>query len=159
VGQLNQLVTTENPDLAAYNPSAGLEGRFAHWLERTGNKSAAALLVNAEATWALVTVQASTIQSGQRPASIPGTLLDLNQAAAYLNYKPAGLRKIVKRQQIQCHQNGRGPIKFRQEWLDDYIAARAKSPTDIERSPAQRRTRHRTTTEPVLGFDPSLYQS
>ncbi len=90
-----------------------------------------------------------------RPAPLGG-ILNLEQAAAYLGYKPEGLRKIVKLKQIQYSQNGRGPIRFRKEWLDAYIASNIGGPQEIERSPAKRKVAAPVTLPPAaFGFDPS----
>jgi hypothetical protein len=83
-------------------------------------------------------------------------LLNLEQAAAYLGYKPEGLRKIVKLRQIEFAQNGRGPIRFRREWLDEFVARNAGGPDDIERSPAQRPPTPLPLPPAAFGFDPSL---
>jgi hypothetical protein len=84
-------------------------------------------------------------------------LVDLTAAASYLGYNAAGLRKIVKQKRIQYVQNGRGPIRFRREWLDEFIAANSRGPQSIERAPAQKRSKPRPTTQPRLGYDSSLY--
>jgi hypothetical protein len=62
-------------------------------------------------------------------------LLTLEEAAAQLGYSASGLRKIVNSTKagksgaaIQFFQVGRGPIKFRQEWLDEFIDANATIP-------------------------------
>lgn len=92
--------------------------------------------------------------------SIPvedGALLGLNDAARILGYRAAGLRKIVKRGEIQFIQNGSGPIKFRREWLDEYIEGNARQ-EGSKRSPAQKRTTPASIRiEPQFGFDPALY--
>lgn len=85
-----------------------------------------------------------------------GSLLSLSDAARILGYKAAGLRKIVKRGEIQFVQNGSGPIKFRREWLDEYIEGNAKR-EGSNRSPAQKRTLPSIQIEPQFGFDPALY--
>jgi hypothetical protein len=62
-------------------------------------------------------------------------LLSLDEAAKLLGYSPSGLRKIVNRTKagkqdaaIQFFQVGKGPIKFRREWIDDFIAANSVIP-------------------------------
>jgi hypothetical protein len=62
-------------------------------------------------------------------------LLTLEEAAAQLGYSASGLRKIVNNTKsgkcgaaIQFFQVGRGPIKFRQEWLDEFVEANATIP-------------------------------
>ncbi|BBO35527.1 helix-turn-helix domain-containing protein [Lacipirellula parvula] len=86
--------------------------------------------------------------------SEPDALIDLATAAELLGYKPAGLRKVVKAGQIRFVQNGNGPIKFRREWLDEYL--QANNPTGVKRSPSQRRVPPPTSTVP--GFDPSRFK-
>lgn len=90
------------------------------------------------------------------PPEDDGSLLGLNDAARILGYKAAGLRKIVKRGEIQFVQNGSGPIKFRREWLDDFIEGNARREV-ANRSPAQKRTPPPIQIEPQFGFDPALY--
>ncbi len=81
-------------------------------------------------------------------------LVDLATAAELLGYKPAGLRKIVKAGKIRFVQNGRGPIRFRREWIDEYI--QASKPVKVERSPSQRRPAIPKSSVP--GFDPSRFK-
>jgi hypothetical protein len=93
------------------------------------------------------------------PVAVPTDgLFNLEQAAAYLGYRPAGLRKVVHQKQIQYSQNGRGPIRFRREWLDAYIASNGGGPQDIERSPSKRPAPVAPiqAAAPLFGFDPSL---
>lgn len=76
-------------------------------------------------------------------------LLTLAQAAKLLSYEPGGLRKIVTRTakgkpgpQIQFFQIGRGPIKFKREWLDDFVLANSVVPWQaMPRKQEQRKTR------------------
>jgi hypothetical protein len=129
---------------------------YNQFLAQTGEPAAAAMLVLAQ-------VQAGqqaggVIASRDQPDAACDSLLRLNEAAEYLGYNPAGLRKIVNQQKIQFVQNGRGPIKFRREWLDDFIGANVSGPQDIERSPAQPRTAM-PSIEPRFGFDPRLFKS
>lgn len=65
-------------------------------------------------------------------------LVDLKEAAAQLGYEPSGLYEIVKRTkagktgaQIQFFQIGTGPIKFKQEWLDEFVRANSIEPGQI----------------------------
>jgi hypothetical protein len=90
-------------------------------------------------------------------------LLSLAQAATLLGYKPSGLRKIVNRTKhggqgatIRFFQIGRGRIKFRREWIEEFIQAHTIQPKPILRSPAQKRSR-KPKEEYRLSFDPSLY--
>ena len=120
-----------------------LKQSYAEWLERTGDAGAAAVLTLAE-------VQATKcLPAGH------DSVLNMRQAAAYLGYEPSGLRKLVAQRHIQHTQNGRGPIRFRREWLDQFIATNASGPQDLVRSPAQRRTKRNSVT-PSHGFDPHL---
>lgn len=82
-------------------------------------------------------------------------LLDLATAADLLGYKPAGLRKVVKAGQIRHVQNGNGPIKFRREWIDEYI--QANNPKGVERSPAKTKPKPPKSTIP--GFNPKLFKN
>jgi hypothetical protein len=66
---------------------------------------------------------------------MPEPLLTLEEAAALLGYTPSGLRKIVNRTRegrqgatIRFFQVGKGPIKFRPEWIDDFVAANSFMP-------------------------------
>ena len=54
-------------------------------------------------------------------------LLSLREAAALLGYTEKGLRKIIARRGIQYFQSQRwGPIKFKREWLDEFVESRAE---------------------------------
>lgn len=147
-----ELVPTDQPQpfpLALYDTDAELELRYDHWLSKTDNECAAAILT-----------LATVIHAGRQALSSSPSdrLLDLKEAATYLGYDAAGLRKIVKQQKIQYVQNGRGPIKFRRGWLDEFVTANAAGPKDIERSPTQRRATPICST-PSHVFDPSLFLS
>jgi excisionase family DNA binding protein len=78
--------------------------QYEHYLTLTGEPTAAAIL----AVGALLT---------DKPSD---ALLTLSEAAEILGYKPSGLRKLVKRGSIRHIQVGRGPIKFRREWLEEF---------------------------------------
>lgn len=124
-----------------------LEQLYLEWKGKTGDAHAAATL--AAAQW----------RAGEsRGTAADDALLNLRDAAAYLGYNSAGLRKIVKGRQIQFVQNGRGPIKFRRQWLDDFIATKAGGPRDVKRSPVQRR-RSAIAAAPSHGFDPDLFHA
>jgi excisionase family DNA binding protein len=95
----------------------------------------------------------------ERPLSTDrdsGALIGLADAAKILGYRADGLRRLVKQKRIKYVQHGQGRIKFRREWLDEYISANSSGPQDIKRSPAQRR-KVRMDFEPRHGFDPSLF--
>ena len=97
---------------------------------------------------------------GAPPCPVPTDgFLNLEQAAAYLGYKPEGLRKIVKLKQIQHSQNGRGPIRFRREWLDQFAEKNAGGPKDIGNTPAKRKPAPLPLPAAAFGFDPSLIRS
>jgi hypothetical protein len=98
---------------------------------------------------------APSVQIIVTPHESPDAMLDLATAAELLGYKPAGLRKVVKAGQIRFVQNGRGPIKFRREWIDEYI--HASNPTKVKRSPSQRRPA--LPQSKVPGFNPSLFKT
>jgi hypothetical protein len=62
-------------------------------------------------------------------------LLSLEDAAKLLGYTPSGLRKIVRRTRegkagpaIRFFQVGKGPIRFRSEWLDDFVDGNSVMP-------------------------------
>ena len=90
-------------------------------------------------------------------------LLSLDEAARLLGYKASGLRKIVARTKrgatthtIQFFQIGRGPIKFRREWIEAFIESKTVNAKPAARSPVQKRAEK---PKPVLGFDPALFKS
>lgn len=87
--------------------------------------------------------------------ALDDALLNLEQASELLGYKPAGLRKIVKQGRIQYLQNGQGPIRFKREWLDDFISANAVSGNGKanKRLPAKAKQ----PLEVKYGFDPALF--
>jgi hypothetical protein len=146
VCELKQCEQFPSSPLALHDPSGELEPRYYGWLSITGNEGAAAILT-----------LATVMQAGQHSRSgKPDGLLDMKQAAAYLGYDSAGLRKIAKQQKIRYVQNGHGPIKFRREWLDKFIAANTVGPKDIERAPAQKRSRP-IRCAPSRIFDPALF--
>jgi len=127
-------------------PDPEIENLYVAWHGVTGDPVAAA------------TLTAAQLQLHSPAPSAPDALLNLNEAAAYLDYAPAGLRKLVAQQRIQYTQNGRGPIRFRREWLDKFIAENAGGPQDVPRSPAQRRTKSISVTS-SHGFDPALFHA
>lgn len=66
-------------------------------------------------------------------------MLSLKDAAKRVGYSPSGLRKIVNRTkagkpgpQIQFFQVPRGRIKFRLEWLDDFVLANSVEPGEVQ---------------------------
>jgi hypothetical protein len=57
--------------------------------------------------------------SERRPVAV---MLSLAQAAELLGYSTSGLRKLVRRGDVRYFQaRPHAPLKFRQEWLDDFI--------------------------------------
>ena len=55
--------------------------------------------------------------------------LSLTEAAAYIGYKPGGLRKLVRRRDIRFYQvRKHSPLRFRREWLDQFIEAHSNHP-------------------------------
>jgi excisionase family DNA binding protein len=133
---------------------------FSQYQDLTGSADAAAALVLADVTLGQRTKH--TTASGEVPGHLTvrqgiDGLVDLTTAAAYLGYIPSGLRKLVKQKRIRYVQNGRGPIRFRREWLDEFINANSSGPQDIERAPAQTRSKPRPASKPRLSYDSSFY--
>jgi hypothetical protein len=98
-----------------------------------GNPDAAALWERAERLASLV--KHSRRSKRREPTRAADGLLSLDEAAGILGYSTSGLRKIVRRTRngqtgaaIQFCQVGNGPIRFRREWLDTFIAANATAP-------------------------------
>jgi hypothetical protein len=99
------------------------------------------------------------ITSLERPPSTDRdseALIGLPEAATILGYQVDRLRRLAKQKQIKYVQHGQGRIKFRREWLDEFINSNSSGPQEIKRSPAQRR-KVRMDFEPRYGFDPSLF--
>ncbi|MCO6043349.1 helix-turn-helix domain-containing protein [Aeoliella sp. ICT_H6.2] len=130
---------------------------YSHWLTTTGNAIAAATLALAEAQ-SCVQLPAQANPEPFEPNTSDHELLTLPEAADYLRYSPSALRRIAKRKAIQFAQIGSGPIKFRREWLDDYVAANASSPKDVNRSPARKKTTRRSVSS-TQGLDPAFFKS
>lgn len=104
-----------------------LIGLYDEFVAHTNDPVAASVLALAYVT--------SSGNDAENPAA-QDSLLNLRQAAAILGYAPAGLRKLVHQRRIQFSQNGRGPIRFRREWLDTFVASTENGPLRIVRSPA-----------------------
>jgi hypothetical protein len=87
-----------------------------------------------QADWAISPITAQDILSQclkkpEDPKRINAELLTLQQAAGKLGYTEKGLRKIVKRGEIRFMQAGpRSRIKFRPEWLDEFIDQKRPKP-------------------------------
>jgi hypothetical protein len=75
-------------------------------------------------------------------------MLNLVQAANYLGYRPAGLRKACKRGDVRYSQVGQGPYRFRKEWLDEFV----NGPAPVE--PSRRKASKPTASS--HGLDPAL---
>jgi excisionase family DNA binding protein len=86
------------------------------------------------------------------------TLIDLKEAARLIGYSEDRTRRLAKKGDITYVQNGRGRIKFRRESIDEYIVTKSVGPTDIDRSPAQRRPMP-IVFEPRESFNLSNFQS
>jgi excisionase family DNA binding protein len=113
---------------------------------------------SAEAAATLVLAQMQKAEGHALQGSPADGLLNLREAAKYLGYDAAGLRKIVSQKRIRFVQNGRGPIKFRREWLDEFIKGNEGGPKDLARAPAQKR-RTAPVTESRFGLDPKPFRS
>lgn len=83
-------------------------------------------------------------------------LIPISEAADLLGYSVSGLRKLVRKRAIQFFQAvPHSPIKFRREWLDDFVDAgsiKTGAPAKVQKRkrPASLETTGR------FGFDPSL---
>lgn len=69
-------------------------------------------------------------------------MLNLAQAAAELNCSESGLRKIVRRREIQFFQRRKhAPLRFKPEWLAEYIDRHSTTPGEPSQAPASRQRR------------------
>lgn len=83
-------------------------------------------------------------------------MLSLNEAAAILGCSPSGLRKLVQRRAIRFFQLAKhSRIKFRREWLDEFIDAHSIAPGAPAKPMRQRRQKPRPYKS-EFGFDPAL---
>lgn len=84
-------------------------------------------------------------------------LISLSDAAQLLGYSTSGLRKLVRRRAIRFFQlRPHSPIKFRREWLDEFVAAHCAepgAPADVKK---RQKPKAGSIVEPAFGFDPSL---
>ena len=68
-------------------------------------------------------------------------LLDIASVARQLGCTVSGVRKVVARGEIRYFQHGkRGRLKFKPEWVDEFIASHTHAPSDEQprRVPAKR---------------------
>ena len=141
-------------DRIAETVAAGVVNDVSEWAAKNGHPSLVREWTPAAQVIEVRRYLAECIAATKEKPAEPDALIDLAKAAELLGYKPAGLRKIVKAGQIRFIQNGNGPIKFRREWLDEYL--QANNPTGTKRSPSQRRSLPPTSSVP--GFDPSRFK-
>jgi hypothetical protein len=134
--------------------AAGIVNEVSEWAAKNGHPSLVREWTPAAQVIEVRRYLAECIAATAEKPAEPDALIDLATAAELLGYKPAGLRKVVKAGQIRFVQNGNGPIKFRREWIDEYL--QANNPTGAERSPSQRRVPPPTSTVP--GFDSSRFK-
>src|SRR5690606_17931572 len=101
------------------------ESRYNNWLAKTSDPIASSILTLAEAVETARSAGAAlpVLNEPQSDGIGREGMLDLKGAAAYLGYRPEGVRKLVRQRLIKFSQNGRGPLRFRREWLDEFIAS------------------------------------
>jgi len=84
-------------------------------------------------------------------------LIPLSEAAALLGYSTSGLRKLVRKRAIQFFQaRPHSPIKFRREWLDEFIDANSTKPGPVDPGPRPRKRKLPPLKSGAHGFDASL---
>jgi excisionase family DNA binding protein len=67
-------------------------------------------------------------------------MLDIEDVARQLGCTVSGVRKVVARGEIRYFQHGkRGRLKFKPEWVDEFVVKHTHAPTDEQprRAPAQ----------------------
>ena len=84
-------------------------------------------------------------------------MLDIEDVAQQLGCTVSGVRKIVARGEMRYFQHGkRGRLKFKQEWVDEFIAQHTVAPADKQpqRLSAKRPAKQKSpaTNEAVCGF-------
>ena len=140
------------PDGCADEYAAGIVNEVSRWAAASGYPD----LVREYTPAARVVEAHRYIAACVEQTAEPDAMIDLATAAKLLGYKPAGLRKIVAATKagkpgptIQYAQVGKGPIRFRRQWLDDFInvVRPVKARPKVKHPPAE--SRH--------GFDNSLY--
>lgn len=83
-------------------------------------------------------------------------LISLSQAAELLGYSTSGLRKLVRRREVQYFQaRPHAPIKFKREWIDEFIEANSTNPGMVE-APRPRKRKTPLLKSGAHGFDASL---
>lgn len=81
-------------------------------------------------------------------------LISLDTAAAQLGYSESGLRKLIRRKAIQFFQvSPHTAIKFKQEWLDEFVESKSTKPSQ-PLPPQPKPTTARPRVKPR--FDPAL---
>jgi excisionase family DNA binding protein len=93
------------------------------------------------------------------------TMLSLKQVAAYMGFSEAGVRKLIAKRKLRYFQTGKhGRIKFRPEWLDEYVAKNTIAPADecppppVRRRKRLQQTIRQTETDNILGFGWDLFK-
>jgi hypothetical protein len=85
-------------------------------------------------------------------------MVTLSEAATRLGYSTSGLRKLVRKRAIQFFQAGpNSPIKFRPEWLDQFIEAGSIKPGAPAEVKKRKKPKAAPIVEPAFGFDPALH--
>lgn len=86
-------------------------------------------------------------------------LIPLSRAAKLLGYSTSGLRKLVSRRAIQYFQvQPHSPIKFKREWLDDFINAGSVEPgAPVARYERKKKPKSAHLDGSRFGFDSSLH--
>ncbi len=89
-----------------------------------------------------------------RPTKGADDMIPLAAAASQLYYSTSGLRKIVARTKsgrpgakIQFFQIGSGHIKFRQEWLDEFVRSNSIGPDEKVTLRKTTKSRNSATTK------------
>ena len=80
--------------------------------------------------------------------------VDLREAARIIGCSESGLRKLVKRNVIQCAQSRKhGRLRFRREWLKEFL-----EPEKRQRKPGVKAmiTLPKPASKLQVGFDPAL---
>ena len=72
----------------------------------------------------------STNNSPPGISTVNDYLISLDTAATQLGYSVSGLRKLIRKKAIQFFQiSPHAAIKFRQEWLDEFVEAKTIKPS------------------------------